>query len=262
MNGGAVIAFFVPLLYNEDRRDVSMNYPICADLHTHTLASGHAYGTIREMAHAAAGCGLALLGLTEHAPGIPGTADPMYYRNLAAVPRELYGVHLLHGCEINVLTGGRLSLEQRYIDLLDYAIAGIHRQCYENEGIVGNTDNLIACMRNEKVCLVSHPDDNTTPLDYPALVQAAKAYHVALEVNNSSLRKPQRRLGCVENYRALLALCAEYDVPVVVSSDAHDPSAVGGFSLALALLEGEEFDPALVLNTDATAVLRFFGLSA
>ena len=151
-----------------------MDYRICADLHTHTLASGHAYGTIREMARAAADAGLSILGLTEHGPGVPGTTDPMYYRNLSAVPRVLYGVHLLHGCEINVLGGGKLSLEQNYIDLLDYAIVGIHRQCYENEGVVGNTDNLIACMRNEKVRFVSHPDDNTTPLDYPALVQAAK----------------------------------------------------------------------------------------
>ena len=238
-----------------------MNYSICADLHTHTLASGHAYGTIREMASAAADTGLSILGLTEHAPGVPGTVDPMYYRNLSAVPRELYGVHLLHGCEINVLGGGKLSLEQKYVDYLDYAIVGIHRQCYENEGIVGNTDNLIACMQNEKVRFVSHPDDNTTPLDYPALVQAAKAYHVALEVNNSSLRKPQRRVGCVENYRTMLGLCEKYGVPVVVDSDAHDPSAVGDFSLAQALLERERFDPALVVNADEGRLMRFLGLS-
>ena len=133
------------------------------------------------MARAAADAGLSILGLTEHAPGVPGTVDPTYYRNLSAVLRELYGVHLLHGCEINVLNGGNLSLELKYVDYLDYAIVGIHRQCYENEGVVGNTDNLIACMENEKVRFVSHPDDNTTPLDYPALVQAAKAYGVALE---------------------------------------------------------------------------------
>lgn len=238
-----------------------MNYRLRADLHTHTLASGHAYGTIREMARAAADCGLAMLGLTEHAPGVPGTVDPMYYRNLSAVPRVLYGVRILHGCEINVLTDGRLSLDQKYTDLLDYAIVGIHRQCYENEGVVRNTDNLIACMCNEKVRFVSHPDDNSTPLDYPALVQAAKEYHVALEINNSSLRKPQRRLGCVENYRTMLRLCATQRVPVVVDSDAHDPSAVGDFSLAQALLEQKQFDSALVLNTDEAAVLRFLGLS-
>ncbi len=44
-----------------------------------------------------------------------------------------------------------------------------------------NTDNLIACMKNEKVHFVSHPDDDHTPLDYERLVSAAKQYRVALK---------------------------------------------------------------------------------
>ena len=42
------------------------------DLHTHTIASGHAYNTLYEMAQSASQKGLALLGVTEHAPRIPG----------------------------------------------------------------------------------------------------------------------------------------------------------------------------------------------
>ena len=34
------------------------------DLHTHTVASGHAYSTVQEMAKAAADKGLKLLGIT------------------------------------------------------------------------------------------------------------------------------------------------------------------------------------------------------
>ncbi len=44
-----------------------------ADLHTHTIASGHAYGTITEMVHAAALKDLPILGITEHAPSMPGS---------------------------------------------------------------------------------------------------------------------------------------------------------------------------------------------
>lgn len=47
------------------------------DMHTHTLASGHAYSTIQEMARAGAEKGLKLLGITEHTSGIPGTCDPI-----------------------------------------------------------------------------------------------------------------------------------------------------------------------------------------
>ena len=42
------------------------------DIHTHTLISGHAYNTIMEMAHAASEKGLELLGITDHAPEMPG----------------------------------------------------------------------------------------------------------------------------------------------------------------------------------------------
>ncbi|RGY96679.1 phosphatase [Clostridium sp. AM58-1XD] len=230
---------------------------IKADIHTHTIASGHAYGTIREMARAAADQNLQLLGISEHAPGIPGTVDPFYYRNLEVIPRDLFGVHILHGCEINVLNDGKLSLEQEYIDMLDYAIAGIHRQCYEDQGREKNTENLIKCMRNEKVHFVSHPDDDHTPLDYEKLVQAAGETKVALEVNNSSLIKKDRRLNCIENYKTMLYYCSLFSVPVIISSDAHDPSGVGVFNLAWNLLKAQNFNEDLILNTDIGRLMDF-----
>ena len=231
--------------------------PLIADLHMHTLVSGHAFGTIREMAADAARRNLQLIGITEHGPGIPGTCDPIYFLNFTDAPRNLYGVELLYGCEVNVLTGGALTLSRRYLDALDYAIAGIHGFCYEDEGIVKNTDNLIRCMEDSKVRFLSHPDDSRYPLDYSALVQGAKEYGIALEVNNSSLRTPSFRVGCLENYRIMLPLCMEHRVPVIVDSDAHDPLAVGNFALARALLEQLDFDEDLILNNDLKKVTAF-----
>ncbi|HWS43122.1 MAG TPA: phosphatase [Pseudoflavonifractor sp.] len=230
---------------------------IVADLHTHTLVSGHAYGTIREMAYEASNHGIKLLGISEHAPGIPGTVNPIYYMNLGVIPRTLSGVEIIHGCEINVLNDGTLSLEQRYIDQLDYAIVGIHRQCYQDEGRQKNTENMIECMKHEKVCFVSHPDDDHTPLDYELLVKAARQYHVALELNNSSLGKVDQRLNCVQNYKTMLGLCMEHGVNIIVSSDAHDPSWVGKFDLACNLLEEIKFSEDLILNGSVEKVKEF-----
>ena len=77
------------------------------DIHTHSLASGHAYGTIREMAAAAAEAGLQVLGLAEHGPAIPGAVHPFYFTNLGVIPKSLYGVQIMHGCEADVLAGGK-----------------------------------------------------------------------------------------------------------------------------------------------------------
>lgn len=76
-----------------------MNFVL--DTHTHTVASGHAYCTIREMAKAASEKGLELLGITEHGPMMPGSCHEFYFSNIRVVDRELYGVEILFGVELN-----------------------------------------------------------------------------------------------------------------------------------------------------------------
>ena len=95
------------------------------DVHTHTIASGHAFSTLQEMAQAAAGKGLKLLGITEHSPGVPGSCNPIYFRNLHVVPRQMYGIELLLGAEINILDGeGNLDMDENCMRMLDIRIAG------------------------------------------------------------------------------------------------------------------------------------------
>lgn len=106
-----------------------MNYKL--DIHTHTIASGHAYSTLQEMAKAASDKGLQILGITDHASSIPGSVRPVYFRNTHVIPREMYGVRLLIGAELNILdTNGTLDLEEFYYRLMDVRIAGIHKFCW------------------------------------------------------------------------------------------------------------------------------------
>ena len=233
---------------------------LVADIHTHTLASGHAYGTVREMIHAASEKGLQMFGMAEHGPGIPGTVDPFYFTNLSVVPRVIEGVEIVHGCEINVLNDGTLSLDQKTLSKLDYGIVGIHKSCYEEAGIEGNTKNLISCMKDPKVFFVSHPDDGNIPIDYDKVVRAAKEYHVALELNNSSLVKKDHRLNCEKNLEIMLELCRDLNWPIIVNSDAHDPWWVGEFTLAIEFMERMRFPEDLVLNTDKEMLKEFIGL--
>ena len=58
------------IVRNEER--VVMRYNSVLDLHTHTVVSGHAYCSLREMAKAASEKGLEVLGITEHAPAYAG----------------------------------------------------------------------------------------------------------------------------------------------------------------------------------------------
>lgn len=231
--------------------------PLVADVHMHSILSGHAFGTVRELAFEAAARNMQLIGVTEHGPGIPGTCDVIYFRNIIDAPRTLYGVEMLYGSEVNVLNSGTVDLDQRNLECLDYAVAGIHGLCYEDVGKVKNTDNVIRCMEIGKVKFISHPDADNYPMDYPALVQGAKEYGVALEVNNSSLRKPKLRPGCVKNYGIMLPLCMEYGVPIIVNTDSHDPGTVGDFTLAAGLLDSIHMDDDLILNNDLQKLKAF-----
>ena len=93
---------------------------VLVDAHTHTVASGHAFSSLQEMAKAAADMGLEVLGITEHGPSVPGTCPTLYFKNMFTVPRQMYGIRLLMGCEINILdTKGSLDLTDEQIGWLD-----------------------------------------------------------------------------------------------------------------------------------------------
>ena len=100
------------------------------DTHAHTTASGHAYSTIREMAAAGASKGLKALALTEHAPKMPGTCQIFYFQNLDVVPREMCGIQMLFGAELNIMDpDGTLDLPEKVCKDLDIIIASIHPPC-------------------------------------------------------------------------------------------------------------------------------------
>ena len=87
------------------------------DLHTHTIASGHAYNTLYEMAQAASSHGLLVLGSTDHGPTMPGSCHEFYFINFAVIPKELFGVRILMGCELNILDyKGTVDLKPQHLE--------------------------------------------------------------------------------------------------------------------------------------------------
>ena len=105
--------------------------------------------------------------------------------------------------------------------------------------------------------IIGHPDDGRYEIDYPALVQGAREYGKVLELNNHSLEPSCFRQGAKENDTEMLKLCMKYQVPVVMSSDAHFDSAINEFESARSLLEELDFPEELVLNRSAEALKPF-----
>ena len=219
------------------------------DAHTHTVASGHAYSSLQEMAQAAADKGLQVLGITEHGPSIQGTCPLVYFKNMHVVPRQMYGIRILMGCEINILdTKGTLDLNDEYLNRLDIAIAGIHDVCWQGGTKEENTEGMIKVIRNPKIHIISHPGDGSAELDFEAMVLAAKEAHTLLEINNHSLAPLRDKPMAKANNLELLKLCKKYEVPTILGSDAHVSFQIADYDRLLPLLAETDFPDELIMN--------------
>lgn len=220
------------------------------DMHTHTLASGHAYSSIPEMATAAKVNGLELLGITEHAPAMPGTCHDFYFANYRVVNRNLFDVPLFLGVELNILDEkGSIDLDEEYLKELDHRIASLHPPCFHHNTKKECTSAIVNALNNPYIDIIGHPDDARMPLDYEEVVRAARDNHKILEINNSSLLPTSYRPGARDNYIKMLKYCEQYEVPVLANSDAHIYTSVGDHSGNYSLLEELHFPEELILNT-------------
>lgn len=219
------------------------------DLHTHTIASGHAYNTIYEMARSASEKGLKLLGITDHGPAMMSAVPRNYFNNFKMLPRELYGVKVMFGCELNILDyEGNVDLELPMLKKQDFTVASIHKACYSVGSPAQNTEAYINAMKNPYIQIIGHPDDTEIPVDYEGLVLAAKEHRVLLEVNSESLHPRCARKETYASYLVMLDFCKRHGVPIILDSDAHCEVDVGNHVRSQALLSKIGFPEELVIN--------------
>ena len=219
------------------------------DLHTHTTASGHAYSTLSEMIRAAADRKLTLYGCSDHGPKMAGTTHPSYFINFRVIPRVRFGVHVLMGAELNIMdTDGRVDLPPSTLAKLDYTIASLHIPCFTPGTPEENTKAYLNAMKNPKVTIIGHPDDDRYPLEYDRLIPAALENRVALEVSNSSFNPRSGRQNARKNVAAWLAIAREYRLPIILGSDAHVYYDVGELSEAIKMTEQAGYPEELILN--------------
>jgi len=234
---------------------------IIADLHTHTLASGHAYSTINELALAASQIGLQALAVTDHGPALPGGPHRYHFCAMRFIPRMIAGVRIFRGVEANILDAkGTLDLDQPVLEELDFVMAGLHENCgFCGSDIDRNTQALLAAMDNPRVKCISHPGNPLFASHYREIVQGALATGTALEINNSSLSLSRK--GSNGNCARIAALCAELGAPVMIGSDAHISQGVGVFDDALKLVAEAGIKEGQVMNASLERLLGFLGIA-
>lgn len=227
------------------------------DLHTHTIASGHAFSTVKEMVESAAEKGLKMIAITDHGINMPGGPHEYYFGQIMGLPGTINGVEVLKGVEANIIdTNGNLDMPEHLLQNLDLVLAGFHTGAgYIPGSVEQNTMAMIAAIKNPYVHLITHPGNPEFPVDIEKIVYAARLFGKALEINNNSfsLSRPGSRPRCEK----LAHLAARTDTLVSVNSDAHSCFVVGHVGDALELAASAGINPSRILNTSAAMVKEY-----
>ncbi len=229
------------------------------DLHTHTISSGHAYSTLQENAARAAEMGLEILGMSDHAPKMPGSTIPYFFGNLKIIPEYISGVKILKGCELNIMSiDGSVDLYGDILEGLEYTIASLHPPCIApSENPSDNTEALINTMNNPKVNIIGHPGDPRYLIDVKKVVDCAIKTNTLLEVNNASLRPGGTREGGEKIVREIVLECKRRDYPVIFGSDAHISFEIGDYGYIYENLKSIELPEELIVNTSVENLKKF-----
>ncbi len=233
------------------------------DLHTHTVASGHAYSTVTENASYAEQKGLELLGISDHAPKMPGGTHFFYFLNFKAIPDYLCNIRILKGVELNILDiNGKVDLQNNILKRLDYAIASLHIPCIEPMELEENTQAVINTIKKPYINIIGHLCDPRYPIDIRAVVTAARDNNTLLEINNSSLDPRSSRAGGDREVAELIKECKRQGLPVILGSDAHFHMDIGNFNNIIPMLEEINMPDELIINTSTESLFNFLSLKS
>ena len=222
-----------------------------AELHTHSTWSDGAL-SIRDMVQAAQKRGFTSYAVTDHSDylgvtgGLKADTLPQQREEIEQVRKELpESFLLLHGIEVDITTDRGLALPDEALAGLDIVIASLHAGLRQPRDVV--TARLLDAIRNPHVDVIAHPSGRLLPnregadLDWDAILEAAKAHGVALEINASPMRLD---LNDVYARRAI-----EMGIPLMINTDAHSPRDFDTAVYGVAVARRAWAAPEAVINT-------------
>lgn len=238
---------------------------ILADLHTHTIASVHAFSTLKENMEVAKSRGLRYIAVTDHFYcNLRGEQEFDQEKsrlkamvNYKCTPEtSMLGVGIITGAELNMFH----YFKYPWVENLSWRPIGFHDWFFTDEPFDSfdrfmTMEPLMICDES-LISVYAHPerglnklfygeDDKYTYMEF--LVNRAKNNRKPLEVNESSITN----FGLSKYTEYWLKLAKDKDCKLSLGSDAHICFSVGDFTGALELLNKLDYPKELILNCDS-----------
>lgn len=198
---------------------------IKGDLHMHTNESD---GTqdLETVVEAAYKNGYKYIAITDHSKtsvitnGLDAKRLLKQFKEIDKLNKKYKDFTILKGCEVDILKDGKLDFSDEILAQMDISCASVHSGFTTPKAKM--TDRIIKAMKNPHVKILGHPTGRLInrrdpyELDMDAIIDAAKEYRVALELNAQPLR-----LDLKDIY---LRRAKEKGVKIVIGTDSHHTS--------------------------------------
>ncbi len=192
------------------------------DLHMHTTRTDGRHSLV-EMVRAAKNRDYEYVAITEHSKALAmaGGFDEARVRRsvgeIAAVRREVPGIEVLHGLEVDILADGTLDLDDDALDLLDWVVVSLHSRLDQPAEVA--TPRVLKAIEHPAASCLGHPTGRmigtrpSVPFDLEKVFARAAELGVAMELN----AQPDR----VDLNDVNARLARDRGVNLVICTDAH-----------------------------------------
>ncbi len=232
---------------------------IRGDLHMHTTATD-GRNTAEEMALAAKERGYKYIAITDHsravrvAGGLDDDELAAYIKVVRKVNRDVKGIEVLAGVEVDILKDGSLDLSDRVLKQCDVVIAAVHSGFNMPEA--GMTARILAAFENENVNILAHPtgriigEREPYEVDIEAVIAGARKAGIALELNAFPDRLDLKDIHC----RA----ARDAGAKISIDTDSHAAVHLGNMRYGVGTARRGWCEAGDILNTMSLAKLRKF----
>jgi len=207
--------------------------------------------SIEEMLVACAERGYEYFALTDHSKALAMTGGldaervRQQWEEIDEVQARHPEIRLLKSLEVDILADGSLDLEDELLEKMDVVLVSVHSRM--SLPADQQTERILTALAHPEVDILAHPTGRrlghrkAMDFDVDAVLEACAEHGVAVELNANP-----ERLDLKDSH---LMRARELGIPVVISTDAHNPRSLGLMRYGIEQARRAWLRPADVLNT-------------